>query len=104
MDNDSLKERSQRSAAYIDDNDAINTIVRTMKEMCQRLIARGEFDRTVAGIIMELPGTDGKYRVALMSAEYNVKNGTNQVFKKGDSVWVTLPCNSFKNMFISAKR
>ena len=86
------------------DLQAVNTLAKTMIEICSKLIENASVDRTVGGVITNLPDPSGKYLVQVATDEYRLNNGTNIDFKKGDPVWVTMPSGSLRKMYISAKR
>lgn len=83
---------------------AVNTLAKVMIDICQKLIAKAGFDRTVGGVVMDTPDSSGKYLVQVTSDEYRVPNGTNITFQKGSAVWVTIPEGVLRKMYISARR
>lgn len=84
--------------------EAVQTLAKVVKETCEKIIAQGGFDRTVPGIVLSNQTIDGLVDVQVMGGQYTIHNGSSVIYKEGDSVWITVPCNDINNMFINSIR
>lgn len=89
---------SRKNAKEI--NDAIETIAKQMKKTLQYSLS--DFDRTFISIVQK-KNSDGTYEVIdSYGTIRNVVLGLpNVTLSIGQRVYVTIPCNQLKNMYIS---
>lgn len=59
-------------------------------------------DNDVIGIVTEVKGE--MCTISLNGATYKVKNGIGVSLRSGDKVWLRIPNNNYKNMYIASKR
>ena len=75
--------------------DAVETIVK-------KYLSKQKLSQDVATVVTAISGD--KYKVEINNSEYWVKNGVGINLNVGNQVWVHIPNNSLKDMFIMAKR
>lgn len=85
------------------DSRAIAVLADSMKKIAASLIERAGFDKTVPGIITAELGNN-RYAVRINKSEYKIYRSNDIIYKKNDSVWITIPHNNFNQKFISGRR
>lgn len=82
---------------------AINTISRSIIQAAKQLISDATFDKTYQGRITEVLANN-QYKVAIYGNEYTAYSSCGLTFKMNDSVWLTAPQNDFDSIYISGRR
>lgn len=77
-------------------------IINTVETIVQKYLNKQKLSQDVATVVTAISGD--KYKVKINNSEYWVKNGVGIELGVGNQVWVHIPNNSLKDMFIMAKR
>lgn len=80
---------------------ALDIIAQEMIRLIERYIPYLPFDQTFKGNIQEKDGNT--YKISIKSMIYTVNSINNDTYNVGDVVYVTVPCNNWKNSFIQGK-
>lgn len=88
----------------IENNNAIDALAECMVTAVKKLMVKAEFDKTIATTVVTEQRQDGKYGVMYNGNIVHVPNYTGRELTENQSVMVTLPCNKYKEMYISAVR
>lgn len=80
-------------------SNTIETLAACIVDAVQKRMEHINCDRTFQSVILNV-NTDGTYQILYIGQKYNVKNGTLACLKRGDNVWVKIPCNDLKRMHI----
>ena len=83
--------------------DICKEILDSQEITINRLLENASYDKTIPCTIVSV-GESNIYNIKIDKEIYSVPNGTDIIFIAGNRVWVTIPCNNIKNMYISAKR
>lgn len=84
-------------------NKAINTLVGKIISSFDEKVKKIHCDKTFPSVVYGKNGNN-TYTIIKDMHKYNVPNGLGFDLKVTQSVWVTIPGNSFKDMYISAIR
>ena len=76
-------------------------IIKSIDLIVQKALEKYK-DNDVVGVITAVNGN--MCTISLNGATYNVKNGIGISLKNGDQVWLRIPNNNYKNMYIASKR
>ena len=89
----------------MNEKDAVLTLWNKTSGLIDEKLSHAYYDKTFPSVIYGKNG-DGTYKIVREGILYDVPNSLGIELKKGQSIWVTMPCGTkkLKDMYISGVR